>query len=280
MRFGFHVSIAGGFKKVTARALEKQCQSIQFFTRNPRGWQYTDLNREDVQIFKEQIQKADISPIFVHMPYLPNLASTDKEILNKSTKSLADELKRTEQLGGHFLIMHIGGSKESSEEQAIKKMSLGINKTLDKVSNSVILLLENTAGMGSEIGYNFAQIQEILNRIKDKDRLGIVLDTAHIFEAGYPIHTKDGLNQTLKELDKTVGLQKLHLIHLNDSKTDLGSKVDRHWHIGEGKIGLEAMKNIVNHPLLKHLPAIMETPKKTENDDAKNMRVAKSLVNI
>lgn len=278
MRFGFHISIAGGFKKVPARALAKECQTIQFFSRNPRGWNYSALDALDITEFQAQLKKTDISPIFVHMPYLPNLASPDKEIFKKSVESLTDELKRAEQIDAHFVVMHIGSRLSSSETQAIKRMADGINRALLKVKNRVILLLENTAGMGSEIGYTFLQISEIFNGLKQKDRVGIVIDTAHIFEAGYPIHTQDGLNQMIKELDRLVGIQKLHLIHLNDSKTDLNSKVDRHWHIGEGKIGIEAMKAIINHPLLKHLPAIMETPKKNDKDDTRNMRVVKSLV--
>ncbi|MBS4015026.1 MAG: deoxyribonuclease IV [Candidatus Latescibacteria bacterium] len=278
MRFGFHISIAGGFSKVVERALLRKSKTIQFFSRNPRGWNYNPLNKGDINEFKRNLQKTDISPVFVHMPYLPNLASPSREIFDKSLQSLMIELKRTEQIGAQFLIMHIGSRLESGEDTAIERVSNGINKTFNKVDNSVILLLENTAGMGSEIGNKFSQIKEIFDRVKDKDRLGVVLDTAHVFEAGYPIHNKQGLDYTLKEFDHLIGLKRLHVLHLNDSKTDLNSQVDRHWHIGEGKIGLEGFRRIVNHPLFKHLPAIMETPKKDEKDDFKNMRVVKSLV--
>lgn len=278
MRFGFHISITGGFKKVVARALEKHCQTIQFFSRNPRGWDFNRLDPKDIQEFQIQIKNTDISPLFIHMPYLPNLSSTDKILYKKSFDSLTAELKRCEIIGAQFLITHIGKRMDSSEQKALLQISECVNKAFNKIDNRTILLLENTASMGSEIGYNFTQIKEIINRVEDKSRLGIVLDTAHMFGAGYPIHTRDGLNQTLKEFDKLIGMQKLHLIHLNDSKTELGSRVDRHEHIGKGKIGLDGMKNIINHPLLKHLPAIMETPKEDEQDDAKNMRVVKSLV--
>jgi deoxyribonuclease-4 len=278
MRFGFHISIAGGFSKVVARALFRKCETIQFFSRNPRGWYYNPYDKDDIAEFKRNLEETDISPIFVHMPYLPNLASPSKEIFNKSVQSLIIELKRTEQIDAQFLIMHIGSRLESSEEQAIERVSNGINKTFNKVDNPVILLLENTAGMGSEIGNKFSHIKEIFDRVEDKDRLGVVLDTAHVFEAGYPIHSQLGLDRTLKEFDYLVGLKRLHVLHLNDSKTDLNSQVDRHWHIGTGKIGLAGFRRIVNHPLLKHLPAIMETPKKDKKDDAKNMRVVKSLV--
>lgn len=278
MRFGFHISIGGGFKKVVERALNKQCQTIQLFSRNPRGWNFNALDQEDILEFQSAVKKSDISPVFVHMPYLPNLASQDKELYKKSLDSLITELERCEIIGAQFLIMHIGKRLESSEKQALIKVSEGINASFRKNENSVKLLLENTAGMGSEIGYNFAQIKAIFDGVEDKDRLGVVIDTAHIFEAGYPIHTKQGLDKTLKKFDELVGFKRLHLLHLNDSKTDIGSKVDRHWHIGEGKIGLEGFRNIVNHPLLKHLPGIMETPRKDDKEDLKNMKVIRSLV--
>lgn len=278
MRFGFHISIGGGFKKVVEKAIKKQCQTIQLFSRNPRGWEFGQLDKNDVLAFQSAVKDNDISPVFVHMPYLPNLASPNKDLFKKSLQSLIIELQRTEMLGAQFLVMHVGSRLNASEENAIKNVSNGINQAFSKIDNSVILLLENTAGMGSEIGYNFIQIKEIIDRVAEKDRVGIVIDTAHIFEAGYPIHTKEGLNKMLKECDELIGLKRLHLLHLNDSKTDLGSRIDRHWHIGEGKIGLDGFKNIVNHPLLKHLPGIMETPRKDDKEDLKNMKVIKSLV--
>ena len=240
--------------------------------------EFGSLNKEDVLEFQAQVKKADISPIFVHMPYLPNIASQDKNLYAKSLTSLITELERCETIGAQFVIMHIGKRMQSTEKQALKKVSKGINSAFRKAKNSVRLLLENTAGMGSEIGCNFTHIKEIFDRVEDKDRLGVVINTAHIFEAGYPIHFKQGLDKTLKEFDELVGIQRLHLLHLNDSKTDFDSSVDRHWHIGEGKIGLEGFRNIVNHPLLRHLPGIMETPRKDEKEDLKNMKVIRGLV--
>lgn len=279
MRFGFHISIAGGFRKVVDRAIKKQCQTIQVFSRNPRGWQYPKLDKNDIKEFQQKVTESGISPVYVHMPYLPNLATPEKRLFQKSLSSLITELERTETLSAQFLIMHIGSRMSSSEPDALKRVCEGINYAFTKVKNSVILLLENTSGMGSEIGYNFAQIKIIFDNIDENDRLGVVLDTAHIFEAGYPIHTKTGLEKTLREFDELVGLKKLYLLHLNDSKTDLGSKIDRHWHIGEGKIGKEGFRNIINHPLLKHLPGIMETPRTDDKEDLKNMKTIKALVN-
>uniref|UniRef100_A0A7C6AAB4 Probable endonuclease 4 n=1 Tax=candidate division WOR-3 bacterium TaxID=2052148 RepID=A0A7C6AAB4_UNCW3 len=278
MRFGFHISITGGFSKVGERARQKGCQTIQLFSRNPRGWQYTDLDQKEVLAFKKDVQNLGLSPVFVHMPYLPNLASGEKDLFRKSVASLIEDLKRCEILAIPYLIMHVGKRLQTSEDLALKNVATGINQAFAKVSNRVKLLLENTAGMGSEIGYNFAQLQAIIDMVEDKNRIGVVLDTAHTFEAGYDIATKEGLDKTLKEFDKFVGLKRLFLLHLNDSKTELGSHIDRHWHIGEGKIGKDGFRNIINHPLLKHLPGIMETPRTDDKEDLKNMKTIKSLV--
>jgi deoxyribonuclease-4 len=167
---------------------------------------------------------------------------------------------------------------ESLEDEALEAVSQGINQAFGKVKNSIMLLMENTAGQGTEIGFTFDQIKKILEGVDDPQRMGVCIDTAHTFEAGYDISNKDGLERTLENFDKVVGLKKLQLLHLNDSKTPLGSRKDRHWHIGQGMIGLEGFRNLVNHPLLRHLPGIMETPRKDTIEDLKNMEVIRSLV--
>jgi deoxyribonuclease IV len=212
------------------------------------------------------------------MPYLPNIASFKSKFYERSIQSISTDLQRAEQLGAQYLIIHIGHRMESSEDEAIEAVSKGINQAFEKVKNSIILLMENTAGQGSEIGYNFEQIKKIIEKVGDNKRLGICLDTAHSFEAGYDLSNKEGLERTLENFDQTVGLKRLHLLHLNDSKTPLGSRKDRHWHIGEGYIGLEGFRYLVNHSLLRHLPGIMETPRKDTVEDLKNMKVIRSLV--
>ncbi len=278
MRFGFHISIAGGFSKVVERARVRSCETIQFFSRNPRGWKYSPLNRKEVEEFRPSVRSAGLSPIFLHMPYLPNIASSKSKFYKRSVKSIVIDLQRAEQLGAQYLITHIGHRMESSEGQAIEAVSQGINQAFEKVKNSVTLLMENTAGQGTEIGSNFDQIKKIIEGVEENGRLGVCLDTAHTFEAGYDLSDKDGLEKTLETFNRTVGLKRLHLLHLNDSKTPLGSRRDRHWHIGEGYIGLEGFRNLVNHPLLRHLPGIMETPRKDTVEDLRNMEVIRSLV--
>jgi deoxyribonuclease-4 len=278
MRFGFHISIAGGFSKVVERAKVRGCETIQFFSRNPRGWKYGPLKQEEVDEFRASIQSSPLFPIFLHLPYLPNIASPGSKFYRRSIDSIVTDLKRAEQIGAQYLIIHVGHRMKSSEEESIEAVSQGINQAFEKGKNSITLLLENTAGQGTEIGYTFEQLKRIINGIDEEKRIGICLDAAHCFEAGYDLSKKEGIESTLESFDRTIGLKRLHLLHLNDSKTPLGSRKDRHWHIGEGYIGKEGYRHLINHPSIRNLPGIMETPRKDTVEDLKNMRVIRSLM--
>src|SRR3990172_1718355 len=277
MRFGFHISIAGGFSKILERAEVRGCEAIQFFSRNPRGWKYEALDLKEVESFRSLIRSSGLFPVFVHLPYLPNIATTKSKFYKRSVDSIVTDLERAEQLGAHYLIIHIGHRMESSEEEGIEAVSQGVNRAFEKAKSQVSLLLENTAGQGSEIGYRFEQIEKIITGVDEEKRMGVCLDTAHTFEAGYDLSSKDGLDRTLESFDRRLGLNRLHLLHLNNSKTPLGSRKDRHWHIGEGYIGVEGFRYIVNHPSLRQLPGIMETPRTDTVEDLKNMKVVRSL---
>ncbi len=291
--------MAGGFSRVRERALAVKCETMQMFCSNPRGWGVAKLDPEDVARFRADMKDSGVSPVFVHAPYLPNLAAgTDggrgtgdglrsgAGFAKRSVKALITQAERCEALGVHYLVVHVGKAGGLSPHgdcpQGLDKALVQVAKNLDAVlaaaPDSVMLLLENTAGMGSEVGYRFEQVAAILGRVGQPDRVGVVLDTAHAFEAGYELRNRVGLDATLREFDKLVGFSRLHLIHLNDSKTDFGSRVDRHWHIGKGKIGKEGMRAIVNHPLLGNMPAVMETPHKTTAEDLKNLKTIRSLV--
>lgn len=274
MRLGFHVSISGGFRKVIPRALELQCETIQLFSRNPRGWKCRPLDHDDIRMFVQEAKEHNIRPVFVHMPYLVNLASSDRRLFKRSVSSLAQGLRRSARVGAPFLIMHVGSSPEP--ELGMKRMSEGIDWAFQKVPNEVTLLLENTAGGGSELGHDFRQLRKISDGVRYRKRIGIVLDTAHAFAAGYDLRTRDAVNRTISEFDRIVGLKRLFLIHLNDSKTGCGSHRDQHWHIAKGTIG-QGMCHILQHPALQHLPFIMETPRKGPKDDMMNMKMAKKL---
>ena len=278
MQFGFHISIAGGFSKVVERAHVRGCETIQFFSRNPRGWKYSPLDKKEVEGFRSSLKDRSLFPLFLHLPYLPNIASPKSKFYSQSVDSITMDLERAEQLGAQYLIIHIGHRMESSEDEALAAVIHGINRAIERIKNSVILLLENTAGQGTEIGYTFEQIQKIIDGVDEQGRIGVCLDTAHSFEAGYDISHQDGIERVLKDFDQAIGLKRLHLLHLNDSKTPLGSRRDRHWHIGEGYIGREGFRCLINHPLLNHLPGIMETPRKDTVEDLKNMEVIRSLI--
>ena len=278
MRFGFHISIAGGFSKVAERAKVRGCETIQLFSRNPRGWRYDELDQKETENFQSSVKSSSLFPLFLHLPYLPNIASRNSKFYEQSVNSIVTDLKRAEQMGVQYLIIHIGHRMEDSEDQAIEAVFQGINQALRMVKNSVILLLENTAGQGTEIGYHFEQLSRIIDGVQEQKKIGVCLDTAHCFEAGYDLSKGDGIERTLESFEQTIGLERLHLLHLNDSKTPLQSRKDRHWHIGEGYIGLEGFRYLINHPLLRHLPGIMETPRKDTVEDLRNMEVIRSLI--
>lgn len=274
MKLGFHISIAGGFQYVLERAQKRNCETIQLFSRNPRGWKYKEIDEEDCTIFKKQMRTNNISPVFVHVPYLINLGSEKKELFEKSIDSLVLDLLRAEKVGAQYLITHCGSNPNT--EAGIQLMVDAISRTFSRVNNRVILLIENTAGSGNEFGFRFEHLKLILDGVASNN-LGVVLDTAHAFAAGYDLRTKETVDATIQEFDRIIGIKNLHLVHFNDSKTELGVKSDRHWHIGQGKIG-KGMGFIINHPALNHLPFIMETPRTDTTEDLLNMRVARKLV--
>jgi len=278
MRFGFHVSIAGGFTKAAQRARKLQCRTVQIFSHNPRGWSCKTLNEKDVSAFKESLAAWDIKPLIVHMPYLPNPASPDKKLYEKSVCFLSENLTRAHSLGAQALVAHPGSCGTGSPDDAIKRISTALSRAIEQADVPVRVLLENTAGQGTELGCTFSQLMRILEGIPRDKRVGICLDTAHAFAAGYDMASSDGLEKTLRELDTCIGIDRLHVLHLNDAKAPCGSHSDRHWHIGRGHIGLAGFRRIVNHRLLRHLPGIMETPKKEDNDDFQNMLTITGLV--
>jgi deoxyribonuclease-4 len=272
------MSIAGGLSQVVPRALKLGCETIQFFSRNPRAWRDSVIHRDELQKFKESLARTDVFPVFLHAPYLLNLASQNQDLYARSISYLGDELKQAERMGASFVIVHGGHKLGSEEKEALQRVAKAINKAFAKANNSVQLLIENTAGQGTEIGYKISHFQKIITQVEDRDRIGICLDTAHAFTAGYDLTNAQGLDHMIDEFDILLGLAKLKALHLNDSKAPFGSKKDRHWHIGKGGIGRMGFSKIINHPTLAHLPGIMETPRKSDADDRRNMKVMRSLI--
>ena len=278
MRLGFHVSISGGFSLALQRAFELGCTSMQIFSRNPRGWTVKPLDKTDVAEFKKLRQHHDIAPVFVHTNYLINLASSKPDLYEKSIEQFVIDLERTEALGAEFLVTHLGSASGQEPQWMIDRVSSALNMAMKLHPPTAMILLENTAGEKGDIGYELGQVWEVISRLKDPSRIGICYDTCHGFAAGYDIRTKAGVDALAKKIKTTVGIERLKGMHLNDCLRDFNSRVDRHWHIGEGKIGLDGFKALLNHPAFKEVPKIMETPKETEEDDPRNMKTVKSLL--
>ncbi len=278
MRFGFHISISGGLDKVAARARALNCEAIQVFSRNPRGWQFPPLDAAAAQVMRKEAADAGLAPVIVHSPYLPNLASPDPILLSRSIAAITEDFVRAEAMGASCVVVHVGSGMGAPEAEALATISRTINAVFKTAPNNVMLLLENTAGGGTELGHNFAQIEAVIDKVSDEQRVGVCLDTAHAFQAGYDLATAEGLDAMLEEFRSRLGPERLKALHLNDSRSPRGSHNDRHWHVGEGMIGVEGMRNIINHRRLAHLPAIMETPRMGEKEDKKNMRIARGLV--
>lgn len=277
MRVGVHISIAGKIYESVDRAKELGCDTFQIFSRSPRSWQTNDLNKVDVEEFKKRIKVAKIAPLIVHIPYLINLASPVNFLYQRSISAYIEDIKRAEILGANYFVTHIGNHKGKGESYGISRIITALNQITSQIKPSLKILLENTAGAGTVLGYNFAQIAAIIKGIKEAKYFGLCLDTAHAYAAGYNIATKEGLDKTLKEIDELIGLNQLFLIHANDSKVALGSRVDRHEDIGKGEIGRKGFAFIVNHPALRKLPFILETPKKRPGEDVENLETIRAL---
>lgn len=284
MKIGCHVSIARGIDNSVIRAEELGCNTMQIFSKNAATWQEKILDQEEVKRFKRNLKNSilDIDPVFIHTSYLINLASPSDELYFKSINSFVEEMKRADLLlSTPYLITHPGAHSGMGEEYGIQRVIRALNIILEKSADlnlKTMILLENTAGSGTHLGNTLGQLKSMMEGAKDRKRIGICFDTCHAFAAGYDLSNREGVEKTIENLDKNLGLEQLKVIHTNDSKYPLGSRKDRHMHIGEGYIGLEGFKIIVNHKYLKSLPFILETPKFGPGDDMKNINLVKSLV--
>ncbi|MEM0337917.1 MAG: deoxyribonuclease IV [Candidatus Caldarchaeum sp.] len=277
MLLGAHVSISGAIHLAVDRASQLGCTTFQIFTRNPRGWTYTKLKQSEVQEFVRKFREAGYTVAMAHMPYLPNIASPKKLIYEKSVKSLVAELERCGLLGIDLLVVHIGSHLGEGIEKGIENVAKAVNTALDKVENNVKILLENMAGQRNSCGSRFEDIAQILSKIKNRSRVGVCLDTCHLYAAGYDIKNHAAVEATLSKFDEIVGLEKLYAVHLNDSKGGLGSGLDRHEHIGKGYIGDEGFKAFINHPSIRDKPMVIETPEDEAGDYSTDLRKLRSL---
>jgi deoxyribonuclease-4 len=273
MLLGAHEGVAGGVSTAFARADEDGADCLQIFVRNPRGWAAKPFDREEVDRFRGEARRTG-KPTAAHSIYLINLASADVAIRRKSWKALAEELARCEQLGVPDLVFHPGSHPE--EKEGIALVAAGMSEALEKVPGRVRLLVEITAGQGTSLGWRFEQVAAIREAVPGRlrRRVGVCFDTCHAFAAGYDLTTPETYARTFEELDRVVGLEHLKAFHLNDCKKPLGCRVDRHEHIGQGAMGLEPFRLLVNDPRFDALPGFLET----EMQFKENLKVLRSLV--
>ena len=277
---GAHMSISGGVFNSLLYGEELGCSTIQIFTKSNNQWKAKELTPEDVDKFFENQKKTGISPVVAHNGYLINLASPKTDIHQKSLEAMLVELHRAELLALPYLVIHPGSHLGSGEKEGIKKIADSINWLYQRtIDYNVKICLETTAGQGSSIGFRFEHLAEIIELVQDQRRLGVCYDTCHTFAAGYDIRTKKVYAETFDEFNKVIGIQRLKVFHVNDSIKDLGSRVDRHQHIGEGKIGIEGFRLLMNDSRWVKIPKILETPKEEGTaKDRKNLKVLKNLV--
>ncbi|MEI8331220.1 MAG: deoxyribonuclease IV [Methanomicrobiales archaeon] len=273
---GVHVSIAGSLDLAVDRAKDAGCDVFQQFSRNPRGWGLKSLSDDDCAAYKAKIKATGIIPVD-HMPYLPNLASPKPEIYEKSVIALAAELDRCGKLSIPYLVTHLGHHLGDGIAGGRARVITAINSALDSSDNSVMLLLENTAGEKNSVGSSFEHIRGIMEGINAKARVGICFDTCHAFAAGYELMTDEGIAETLEQFDEQLGIHNLKVVHLNDTKGDRNSGLDRHEHIGMGFIGEAGFRRILHHPAFRDLPLICETPIDDRRDDCGNIAKVREL---
>jgi len=276
VRVGVHVSIAGSVDLAVDRAKKAGCDVFQMFSRNPRGWGFLPLSKESCDTFRSKIRSSHLLPVD-HMPYLPNLASPKSEIYDKSVAALTSELERCSLLGIPYLVTHLGHHLGDGIAGGRERVVRAINTALEVSDNSVMLLLENTAGEKNSVGSTFEHIRAIMDGINFQNRIGICFDTCHAFASGYELRTESGIGETITQFDNAIGIHNLKMIHLNDTKGDLGSRLDRHEHIGMGYLGEGAFRLILHHPVLSALPLICETPVDERRDDVGNIEKVREL---
>ncbi|MDD1686631.1 deoxyribonuclease IV [Methanoregula sp.] len=276
VKVGVHVSIAGSLDLAVDRARDAGCDVFQMFSRNPRGWGYQPVSPETAETFRSKIKTTGLLPVD-HMPYLPNLASPKPDVYEKSVATLTAEIDRCGTLGIPYLVTHLGHHLGDGIAGGRVRVIDAINHALAASGSPTMLLLENTAGEKNSVGSRFEHIRGILDGIEAKNRVGICFDTCHAFAAGYDLRTEDAIAETLGQLDESVGKRNLRVIHLNDTKGDRGSGLDRHEHIGLGFIGESGFRSILHNTVFSSLPLICETPMDDRRDDRGNIQAVRDL---
>lgn len=278
---GAHMSIAGGYYKAVEAAAELHMDCVQLFTKNNNQWRAKTLTDNDAELFRDALERTGIQKPCAHDSYLINLASPKKTIWKKSLDAFVIELQRAEKLGLAGLVMHPGSFLDSSEEEGLNKIVEALDHSLEKTAGfDVEIWLETTAGQGTNLGHRFEHLAYLFDNVADNSRVGVCVDSCHIFAAGYPITKPSDYRRTMAEFDRLIGIDRIRAFHLNDSKREFGSRVDRHEHIGRGHLGLEPFCNILNDRRFANLPMYLETPKGKpgEEFDRMNMKALRGLI--
>lgn len=275
LNIGCHLSVSKGFKNMGKEALSIDANTFQFFTRNPRGGKAKDLDEKDIQAFLELAKENEFAQLLAHAPYTLNACAADESKREFAIQTFADDLKRLESVPNNLYNFHPGSHVKQGVEVGIDYIADMINQCL-KPEHTTTVLLETMAGKGTEIGRSFEELKAIIDKVELKGKMGVCMDTCHVFDAGYDI--VNDLDGVLEEFDREIGLDRLKAIHLNDSIHGFESHKDRHAKIGEGKIGLEAITRIINHPKLRHLPFLLETPNELDGY-AEEIKLLKSVYN-
>ena len=279
MNLGAHMSVSGGIYKALERGVESTCKVIQIFVKNQMQWKAKPLTEEDVVAFKKAQKETGIKTVVAHDSYLINLGSPDDALWEKSINAFVGELERCEAIGARGLVAHPGSHVGQGEEWGLTRIAESLDEIHERTPGfKVKTYLETTAGQGTNLGYKFQHLRSIINQTADSKRLAVCVDTCHIFAAGYDIRDKETYAATMKELIRVLGIKRIQAFHLNDSKKDFGSRVDRHDHIGQGKIGIEAFRALMNDERFAKIPMFLETPK-ADDMDRQNLERLRSLRN-
>ena len=280
MNLGAHKSIAGGVDRALDRGRETGCDALQMFVKSSNQWRARPLSEEEIEAFHEKKSAYRDDFLMAHSSYLINIASPEKEQARKSIHALVIEIERCAVLGIPYLVLHPGSHRGTNEEEGIVRIASRLSEVFLKTSGTdVMVLLETTSGTGDNIGYRFEHIASIMDRVEETERTGCCYDTCHSFAAGYDIRTRESYQKTFSEFDRIIGFKKLKAFHLNDSKHGLGSRKDRHQHIGEGEIGKEGFSFLVNDQRFMEIPMVLETPKDRDDleFDRKNLALLRSM---
>lgn len=275
---GLHISSAESLELSFDRAREVGATTFQIFTRSPRQWKFKPLTKDLIAAFHEARKKSGMRSVVAHMPYLPNLASPDKTIKKISRTSLNEEVKRCDDLGIDYLVTHLGSHLGAGTMVGVKNVAEAVNGALAKSEGKAMVLLENTAGQKNSVGSRFEELHMIIERVEKRDKVGVCLDICHGYAAGFDFVGNAGVKGTMGLFDETVGIERLMVVHLNDSKYPIGSNLDRHEFVGEGKIGKKGIRAFLHYPGISERPLIMETPFHDEAGMRKSLKLVRSLL--